>query len=166
MSIEVIVAVIGAGAALIGTIVGSAVSIFATKAQLKTASRQIEVDQLRKIESSLESLIQKWTSMKIDVSGPMHIDQIISRSTDIFLSRVGLFMTVAHHFPQELEEELSLLSGELNGYIFAAKTGGIIDDVSANKAVQRMQKLDVEVPQMVRDRLRLIQSEISALLQK
>ena len=55
MSIEVIVAVIGAGAALIGTIVGGAVSLFATKAQLKAASRQIEVDQLRRTESSLRS---------------------------------------------------------------------------------------------------------------
>jgi hypothetical protein len=165
MSIDVIVAVVGAGAALIGTMVGGVVSIFATKAQLKSASRQIEVDQLRRIESSLESLLQKWTSMKVDVIGPVNTDQILSRFTDMFLSRVGLFMTAAHHFPQDLEEELNSLSNELNGYIFAAKTGGSVDNGSAQEAVRKMQKLDAEVPQRIREKLRRIQTEISDLLQ-
>ena len=65
MSIEVIVALVGAGSALIGAIVGGAVSVFSTKAQLKVVSRQVEIDQLRRLESSLESLLQKWMSMKM-----------------------------------------------------------------------------------------------------
>lgn len=165
MSIEVIVAVIGAGAALIGTIVGGAVSLFATKAQLKAASRQIEVDQLRRTESSLEALLQEWTSMKVDVSGPVKTDQILSRFTDMFLARVGLFMAAAHYFPQNLEGELSSLSNELNRYIFTSKTGGSVDNDSAQEAVRRMQKLDAEVPQRIREKLRQIQNDVSVLLQ-
>lgn len=165
MSMEVIVAVVGAGAALIGTMVGGVVSIFATKAQLKSANRQIEVEQLRRIESSLELLLQKWTSMKVDVSGGVSTDQILSRYTDMFLSRVGLFMTVAHHFPQNLEEELNSLSNELNGYIIAAKTGGSVNNASAQEAFHKMQKQDAEVPKKIREKLRWIQSEISKLMQ-
>jgi len=164
MSIEVTVAVIGSGAALIGTMVGGIISIFVTKAQLKSASRQLEVDQLRRIENSLESLLQKWTSMKVDVTGPVNTDQILSRFTDLFLSRTQLFMTAAHHFPQDLEEELNSLSSEVNGYIFAAKTGGSIDNDSAREAVRRMQRLDTEIPQRIREKLRRIQSDISSLL--
>jgi hypothetical protein len=165
MSIEVIVALVGAGSALIGAIVGGAVSVFSTKAQLKVVSRQVEIDQLRRLESSLESLLQKWMSMKMDVTGPVNTDQVLSRFTDMFISRVGLFMTAAHHFPQELEEEMTSLSNEVNGYIFSAKTGGVIDDDAAKEAVHKMQKLDAEVPQRIRERLRIIQNEVSALLQ-
>ncbi|MDA3920663.1 MAG: hypothetical protein PF501_08290 [Salinisphaera sp.] len=165
MSIEVIAALIGAGSALIGTIVGGAVSLFATKAQFKAASRQIEVDQLRRTESSLEALLQEWMSMKVDVSGAVKVDQIWSRYTDMFLSRVQLFMASAHHFPQGLEDELSSLSNELNQYIFTSKTGGIIDNDSAQKAVRRMQKLDAEVSQRIREKLRHIQNDVSVLLQ-
>ena len=165
MSIEVLVASIGAGGALIGTIVGGAVSIIATKAQLKAASRQIEVEQLRRIERSLEALLQKWTSMKINVSDPVNAAQIFSRFTDMFLSKVGLFMGAAHHFPKDLEDELSSLSNELNRYILAAKTGGSVDDDSAQEALRRMIELDAEVPQRIREKLRGIESDIVALLQ-
>lgn len=165
MCTEITVAVIGAGAALIGAVVGGAVSISVTKAQLRSASRQIEVDQLRRKETSLEVLLQKWTSMSIDVGGSVNADQILSRFTDTFLSRVQLFMTAAHHFPQNLEEELNSLSSELNGYIFAAKTGSNVDNDSAQEAVHKMQKLDNEVPQRIREKLRRIQSDISDLLQ-
>ena len=75
--------------------------------------------------------------MKVDVTGPVNTNQILSRFTDMFLSRVGLFMTAAHHFPQDLEEELRLLSNEVNGYIFAAKTGGNVDNDSAKEAVRK-----------------------------
>jgi hypothetical protein len=165
MCTEITVAVIGAAAALIGAIVGGAVSIRVTKAQLRSASRQLEIDQLRRMENSLESLLQKWTDMKMDVSGTVTTEQILSRFTDIFLSRVQLFMTAAHHFPQELEEELNLLSSELNGFIFAAKTGGSIANDAAQQAVRKMQKLDTEAPQKIREKLRRIHIEISALLQ-
>lgn len=165
MSIEVIVAVIGAGAALVGTIVGGVISLFATKAQLKAASRQIEVDQLRRKEDSLEALLQEWMSMKVDVSGSVNTDQILSRFTDMFLSRVQLFMASAHYFPQDLEDELSSLSNELNQYIFASKTGDSVDNDSTQKAVLSMQKLDKEVPQRIREKLRHIQNNVSVLLQ-
>ena len=164
MSIEVIVAVIGAGAALIGTIVGGAISLFATKAQLKAASRQIEVDQLRRTESSLEALLKEWTSIKVDVRGPVNTEQILSRFTDMFLSRVQVFMAAAHYFPQDLEDELRSLSNEVNQYILASKTGGTVDNDSAQEAVRRMQKLDAEVPQRIREKLRQIQKDVSVLL--
>lgn len=165
MSIEVLVAIIGAGSALIGTIIGGTISLFATKAQLKAVRRQVEVDQLRRMEGSLEALLQEWMSMKVDVSGPINADQILSRFTDIFLSRVQLFMAAAHYFPQDLEDELSSLSNELNQYIFASKTGGSVDNDTAQKAVRRMQKLDKEVPQRIREKLRHIQNDVSVLLQ-
>lgn len=165
MSIEVIVALIGAGSALIGTIVGGAVSFFATRAQLKAASRQIEIDQLRRTESSLEALLQEWMSMKVNVGDEVNTEQILSRFTDMFLSRVQLFMAAAHHFPQGLEDELRSLSNELNQYIFTSKTGGSIDNDSAQEAVRRMQKLDAEVPHRIREKLRQIQNEVSVLLQ-
>lgn len=162
--IEVIVAAIGAGAALIGAIVGGAVSFLATKANLKATSRQIEIDHLRRIESHLESFLQKWESMIVDVSGAMNRDPIISRFIGRFLSRVGLFMTIAHHFPRELEEELSSLSKEVNGYILTAKTGGAVDQYISERAIQRMETLDTELPQAIREKLRQIQSAIAALL--
>lgn len=166
MTIEVTVAIIGATAALVGAIVGAGVSVFTTRAQLESASRQIEADQLRKLESSLEALLKEWTSMKVDVAGPVNNDQILSRFTDRFFARVQLFMTAAHHFPSHIEEELHTLSEEVNGYVYAAKTGNAIDPVSAQEAILRMQRLDVEVPRLIRERLRCIQAEVSSLLHK
>lgn len=166
MTIEVTVAIIGAAAALVGAIVGGGVSVFTTRAQLESASRQIEVDQLRRVENSLEALLKEWTSMRVDVTGPADNDQILSRFTDRFLARVQLFMTAAHHFPPYLEEQLHALSEVVNGYIYAAKTGNSIDPVSAQEAIRSMQRLDTEVPRLIREKLRLMQAELSTLPHK
>ncbi|MFM7753759.1 MAG: hypothetical protein ACKO58_05135 [Cyanobium sp.] len=166
MTIEVTVAIIGATAALVGAMVGAGVSVFTTRAQLASACRQIEADQLRRVENSLEALLREWTSMKVDVTGPVNNDLILSRFTDMFLARVQLFMTAAHHFPPYLEEELQALSEEVNRYIYATKTGNSIDSVSEKKAFHRMQTLDIEVPRLIRKRLRCIQAELSSLLHK
>ena len=166
MSIEVTVAVIGATAAVIGTITGSAISILVTKAQLRSASRQVMVDQKRRIESRLESLLQEWTSQRVDVSGEVEVGEIHSRFVDSFLWKVQVFMGAAHHLPENLEGELQSLSAELNGYIFSAKPGADIDQEHAKQALKRMKALDARVPQRIRERLRELQSEMASLVQE
>lgn len=166
MSIEVTVAIIGAASALLGAAVGAIASICTTKTQLKASSRLIEIEQLRRVESLIETFLQRWNEMKVDASGNVNMGLIASRFTDRFLSRVQLFLGVSHHFSRDIEEELSLLSKEVNGYILTVKTGGAVDGETATEVLKRTQELEERIFKMAGERLRRIQNEISSISQK
>lgn len=164
MSIEVSTALIGALSALFGAIVGAFASICTTKIQLKATRCQIELDQLRKVESRIETFLQQWNDMMVDASGPVTLDLLASRFTDRFLRRTQLFMGVAHYFPQNLEQNFSSLSKEINTYISTVKTGGTVSSETATDAIKRMQKLEEETQTLAGKRLREIQYEKNNLL--
>jgi hypothetical protein len=167
MSIEVTVALIGAGSALLGAAIGTIASIWTTKTQLQASNKQLEIEQLRRKEALLENFLHRWNAMaKVDATGTTNIDQIVSRFTDRFLDRVQLFLSVAHHFPRDHEEKITTLSDEINGYILKAKTGGTVDGQTAKDAVERMQNLEKETAKIAGERLRWIQSDIANLLPK
>jgi hypothetical protein len=166
MSIEVTVAIIGAASALLGAAVGAIASIWTTKTQLKASIRLIEIEQLRRVESLIETFLQRWNEMKVDASGSVNMELIASRFTDRFLSRCQLFLGVSHHFPRDIEEELSFLSKEVNGHILTVKTGGVVDGKTATEVLKRTQELEERIFKMAGERLRRIQNEILSISQK
>lgn len=166
MSIEITVAIIGAASALLGAAVGAIASICTTKTQLKASSRQIEIEQLRRVESLIETFFQRWNEMKVDASDPVNMDVIGSRFIDRFVSRVQLFMGISHHFPRGIEEELNLLSKEVNGHILTVKIGGTVDSETFIEVLKRTQEIEERVFNMTGERLRRIQNEVSSISQK
>lgn len=156
-------ALIAAGAALFGAIIGGAVSYVTARAQIISARQHVMIEQKLSLERLLIQLLEKWMSTKADVEGEVTNNQIICRLVDMFISRVSLFMTIAHHFPRPLAEELSTLSAELQDFIYRDKNGLEVNSASRQIAIDKMKELDRKVPWIIQEKLRQIQDEISVL---
>jgi len=164
MKIEFIVALVGLGGIIIGSVIGAGVSVWITKQQLSLSYRQHKVEILQGQITRLQNGLDKISGISIDVKDlNLSPDQIHSRSIDAFLQRSTIFLTFSYLFPGEYEKKVMELSNEINKLIYSAKVGQPIDDASSCRVVERMFETEKQMLILIRGRLRLLQSELDNL---
>ncbi len=164
METEITVALFALGGTVLGALIGAGVSVWITKQQLSLSFQQHKLEILQGQIAHLQNALDQISGVSTDVKDQnLTLDQIHSRLTDTFLRRAGLFLTFSHLFPREFEEKVTGLSSEINQFIYHTKIGQPIDEDAARIAVEKIPVIDKEIFMLLRQRLRLLQSEVDRM---
>jgi hypothetical protein len=165
MKVEFIVALVVLGGVIVGSLIGAGVSVWITKQQLSLSYKQHKIEILQKQIATLQNGLDKITGISTDVKeANLSPDQIDSRLIDSFLQRSTIFLTFSYIFPSEFEKEIMELLGEINELIYSAKVGQPIDETLSQRIKEHMIKADKQMPVIIRERLRLLYSELDKLI--
>jgi hypothetical protein len=164
METEITVTLFALGGTVLGTLIGAGVSVWITKQQLSLSFQQHKLEILQGQIAHLQNALDQISEVSTDVKDQnLTSDQIHSRLADTFLRHAGLFLTFSHLFPREIEEKVTGLSSEINQFIYHAKIGQPIDNAAARIAVEKMPVIDKEIFMLLRQRLRMLQSEVDKM---
>jgi len=164
MKVEFIVALVGLGGVIFGALIGAGVSVWITKQQLALSYKQHKIEILQRQVITLQNGLDKMSKISTDVKDThLSRNQISSRLVDSLLQRSTIFLTFSYLFPAEFEKEIMELSGEINNLIYSAKVGQPINETSSRRIVEQMTEADKQMPVIIRERLRLLHSELDKL---
>ncbi len=165
MGIEITVALVSLGGTLTGAFIGSGVSIWATKRQLSLAFQQSKIDVIREQIKGLQKSLDALTQVSIDVSDSilLDVDKIHARLIDAFLKRAQIFTSFSYMFNQAMEEEIEELVEQASQLIYISKIGEPVDEAVARDVMKRIQETYAFIPKLIRERLRVLQSELDAV---
>jgi hypothetical protein len=164
MGIEITVALVSLGGTLLGACIGSGVSIWATSRQLSLAFQQSKLDVVREQIKGLQKSLEEVTQTSTDVNEPtLDADQIHVRLIDTFLRRAQIFSSFSYMFSDSVEKEVEELVGQASQLIYISKLGGPIDEATSREVIERIRRTHNFIPRLIRERLRVLQSELDAV---
>lgn len=164
MKTEILVALVAIGGTLVGAFIGAYVSVWITKQHLSLSFKQHNLEILQEQTTRLQNALDQISGASTDLKDQnLTPDQIHARMTDSFLRRLQLFLNISHFFPKQFEEEVIELSTQINKFIYLAKTGKPINEVVARNAVEQFPVTEKKIFTLIRERLRLLQSEIDKM---
>ncbi|MDD2599561.1 MAG: hypothetical protein PHO37_10090 [Kiritimatiellae bacterium] len=165
MKTEIQVALIGIGAAIIGGLCSSFVSIWLNQKQLSFSYDRLRLEILEKRMNKLEATWKIINETSADLRDPnLSSVQIRSRCADMFIAQAGAFLSIAHYFPQELNDDLTKSRQEINKLVLEAKTGMPPADLETYQRVfGSIQPLQKRMFEAMSNELSTINKEIVSL---
>lgn len=167
MSPEMIAALFGLGGTVLGALIGAGVSVWVTKSQLLASLKQQKLEVINTQMTRLQTVLQQISERSADVGAEdISHEKILSALTDMFIQRAGLFLGVSYLFPKDFEEKVITVLGQVNKFIYRAKTGQAINENDAKECVEDMQILDKEIFILFREKLRSLNSAFEQLTEE
>lgn len=164
MTPEMLATLYGVGGTIIGAIIGAGVSVWITKIQLSASFRQLEIEVIKSQIATLQTALRQLSELTSETKEQdLSQEQILSRLTDMFQRRTGLFLSFSYLFAKDFEERLLVVSTQVNQFIYQAKTGQTIDESKAKECVREMQILDKEMFVLIREKLRALHSDFEKI---
>lgn len=144
-------------AALLGTIIGAFVSIYAVKTQMASARKQARADVIQRQISRLET-IQQQTAQVTTTSANAAV-----QTADLFRQTAMLFTGIAYMFPQELEREVYGLAGAIESVVARVQQGIPVTDDERSRVWGAIGPTYNKINEAINGRLRLLQAELDRL---